>query len=181
MLPVPHQDVLVRIGVALLQIQTAEKVIKLCMTFVLQKTSPLTLEALEAQQESERRSTLGYFLNELKKRADVHPDFAEVLASFLAMRNTFVHNLTDVPGWDMNTDEGSARAREFLNELLRVADHVLKVFIGLVRAWQREVGFDDALDHGYLKEIDASYTWLAAQIFSPQGKPPGSAGVTVEV
>lgn len=55
--------------------QSAERVIKLCMTCVLQKSSPLTLESPEQQKKAEGNRTLGYFLAELRKRADLDPGF----------------------------------------------------------------------------------------------------------
>ena len=72
-IPREHRDVLMAMGIAVLMLQTTEKVIRLCMTLVLQKRAPLTLEALQEQEETERNKTLGYFLAELRKRADGHP------------------------------------------------------------------------------------------------------------
>src|SRR5581483_11635890 len=86
-----QKDTLAAIAVALLLAQTAERVIKLCMTFVLQKASPLTLELLEHQERAERRKTLGYFLSELRKRADLSPGFDVLLEDFLEKRNILVH------------------------------------------------------------------------------------------
>lgn len=65
-----NQEVLIAMGVAVLLLQTAEHLIRVCMTFVIQKGSPLTLETLQSQEEDERNRTLGYFLAELRKRAD---------------------------------------------------------------------------------------------------------------
>ena len=69
-----EKNLLASIGAALVMLQTTEKVIKLCMTLVLQKSNSLTLESLQHQERIERKKTLGYFLAELRKRADLAPE-----------------------------------------------------------------------------------------------------------
>src|SRR6266478_866662 len=69
-----EKKLLEAIGLALLSIQAAEKMITFCLTFVIQKNSPLTLESLERQESEERKKTLGYFLGQLRERAGVNPD-----------------------------------------------------------------------------------------------------------
>jgi hypothetical protein len=36
---------------------------------------------------------------------------------FLKMRNTFVHNVSEVPGWNLDTEEGQKIAMKFVCEL----------------------------------------------------------------
>jgi hypothetical protein len=91
-----QKEVLEAMGVALFMLQSAEKVIRLCTTFVLQKSSPLTLDLLQQQEESERAKTLGYFLSELRKRVSVHESFDSLLTDFLNNRNDFIHDLSRV-------------------------------------------------------------------------------------
>src|SRR5690348_2290643 len=85
-----QQAALALIGGALLLVQTAESAIKACMTYALPKHSPLTLKALQQQQGDERKRTLGYFLHELRKRADINASFDVELGRFLEDRNTLV-------------------------------------------------------------------------------------------
>ena len=131
-IPREHQDVLLAMGVAVLKLQTTEKVIRLCMTLVLQKGSPLTLEALEEQNEFEKNKTLGYFLSELRKRADIHDGFDALLEEFLKNRNDFVHDLSRVPGWQLGSLEQTAKAKQFVHHLIEQSDAVLKVFLVLL-------------------------------------------------
>jgi hypothetical protein len=77
------EELLIMVGQLVLISQTTEKAIKLCMTSVLQKYPPLTFEKLQVQQKKERRSSLGYFLNELKKRASVEENFESLLDEYL--------------------------------------------------------------------------------------------------
>lgn len=105
-----QRDVLEAMGVALLLVQNAERVIRLCMTVVLPKQAPITLDSLQQQEDSERSKTIGYFLCELRKRASIDEDFDLLLVSFLKNRNDFVHDLSRVPAWGLRTTEQSESA-----------------------------------------------------------------------
>ena len=118
-IPREQQDVLLAMGVAVLILQATEKVIRLCMTLVLQKQAPLTLEALQEQEEIERNKTLGYFLAELRKRADLHDGFDVLLKDFLKNRNDFVHDLSRVPDWGLGSPEQTAKAKRFIHRLIQ--------------------------------------------------------------
>lgn len=158
---------MVAMGVALLLLQTAEKVLRLCMTFVLQKAAPLTLDSLLAQEESERNKTLGYFLAELRKRADIHPTFDQLLNDFLKNRNDFIHDLSRVPGWDAAPAERVTKRKQFVHRLIRQSDVVLKVFAGLVRSWQEQAGFQhlELPSDAWFAEVERIYKPLAENLF----------------
>lgn len=162
-----QKDTLATIAVALLLAQTAERVIKLCMTFVLQKASPLTFELLEHQERAERRKTLGYFLSELRKRADLSPGFDVLLEDFLEKRNILVHEFGGRDEYSLNSQEGLAGANAFLQDMIRKTEEVLKVFIGLVRAWQEQTGIGPGATNGepFFDEIEAVYKPLVNEVF----------------
>ena len=151
-------------GLTLLQLQAAEKVIRLCMTYVLQR-QPLTLESLQAQEASERTKTLGYFLAELRKRADVHDGFDELLKSFLNNRNDFIHDLSRVVTGGTTSPEGVDAATKFVHNLMNQTDKVTKVFTGLVLAWQVEADFPPPPRHEWFDDVDATYRPLVDSIF----------------
>jgi hypothetical protein len=163
----PEIHLLSLIGLTLLQVQTTEHIIKLCMTYVLQQ-EPLTLQLLEAQEEKERHKTLGYFLQELRKRAAISPGFDEALREFLTDRNIFAHDLKEIPGWDLKTDEGRRVAIQWLSGFYARTSHVLKVFSGLVMLWQKQTGYSDWTDdeHPFFKEVEENYTILARLTFA---------------
>jgi hypothetical protein len=87
------------------------------------------------------------------------------------MRNTFVHNVDEVPGWSLNSDEGIAAAHSFLTELLRLNEIVQAVFLGIISAWQDEnsmhVDVPGMPEHGkqYFVHINATYKPLVDEIF----------------
>jgi hypothetical protein len=54
------------------------------------------------------------------------------------MRNSFVHDLSEVPGWDLSTEEGIKVAWEFLIELAALAVTVTGVFMTLFTVSARE-------------------------------------------
>lgn len=162
-----QKDTLAAIAVALLLAQTAERVIKLCMTFVLQKSSPLTLELLEHQETAERRKTLGYFLGELRKRADLEPGFESLLEDFLERRNVLVHEFGGRDEYSLNTVEGLAGANAFLRDMIRITEEALKVFMGLVSAWQEQAGMGIGTPKGepFFDEIEAVYKPMVNEVF----------------
>ena len=159
-------EVPARLGLALLQIQAAEHVIRLVLQHVIQDKS-ITVEILEAQEQAERKKTLGYFLHKLRARADLVPELDEMLQKFLDYRNTFAHNLSEVPGWNLETDEGRQVAIAWLAELQQLTEQVCKIFWGLVRAWEKE--HDNAHpiagEGEFFKDIDPIYTTLATMLF----------------
>jgi len=137
-----EKDLLMRMGACLLLVQQTESILRFCLTFVLQKQSPLTLEVLENQRSAERKKTLGYFLTELRKRADLDEGFDLLLSDFLTRRNQFVHNITELEGWDRSTESGRKVALNFVNILTRQAVKISQILSGLMMAWQEQAGLD---------------------------------------
>jgi len=117
MLETQKLHVLARIGLVLLLVQAAEDVMLLCLGFVFANPSA-EWEKLHAKDEATQKRTLGFFLRELRGRVAINEDFDDVLTKFLSMRNTFAHNLKEVPGWNMETEEGMVAAQKFLGELV---------------------------------------------------------------
>jgi hypothetical protein len=155
----------------LLQLQTIERMIGLTITFVLQKSN-MTPKTLLEQAEKESKRTLGYFLKELQKRADVHPGFGSTLRRFLKQRNTFVHDLTDIPGSDLETEKGREIAARFLMELAQISNQVLFTFSALTRRWLKETKLNVKYDHPMLREIDEAFGGLVDDIFIAKKTEP---------
>jgi hypothetical protein len=156
------------LGLMLLHIQGIEKVIHLCVSYVFPKTPlhELSILALQETTEALRRKTIGALLCELKARVGIDDTFENVLSKFLTMRNTVVHNLDEIPGWSLDSEDGIAVAHSFLRELDRVSGIVQGVFLGIVRAWQEENQIETAwADRSLLIEVDAFYKPLANRWF----------------
>lgn len=165
-IPQEHQEVLVAMGVALLLLQTSERVIRLCMTLVLPKYEALTLELLQQQEESERCRTLGYFLAELRKRVDIDTQFDLLLIDFLKNRNDFIHDLSRVPDWGFENSQGALTSKEFVSRLIRQTESVTKVFSGLVRAWQEQMGIDSPMPkHEFFDDVERNFKPIVDHIF----------------
>ena len=69
----PQRDILFRMGLALLLIQSTEEIISTCLTYVLPAGGVLTWEML--QRSGRKKRTLGQFLIELRKRVDIDQTF----------------------------------------------------------------------------------------------------------
>ena len=169
-IPQEQRKVLEAMGVALLLLQNAERVLRLCMTVVLQK-QPLTLDLLNEQEEAERNKTIGYFLAELRKRAAVHETVDVLLRNFLKNRNDFVHDLSRVTTWNLQTPDGAAMSGEFVHNLIQQTKQVIKVFLGLLAAWQEQVGLSEPAfpNDEWFSEIENVYKPLASHAFRAKG------------
>ncbi|HXW73001.1 MAG TPA: hypothetical protein VEK34_16525 [Methylocella sp.] len=159
-----QRDILARMGLALLFIQTTEFVIEFCMKYVLPAGGVVTLEMLESQRSGERKRTLGQFLRELRKRVDLDDRFDAILDEFLQKRNELIHRIDDIPGWSLDHEEGLRAARGFMDRVMQLNHVVLEVFSGLVRAWQSQEQITTEFD-SLLGDIDQIYSSLASRIF----------------
>jgi hypothetical protein len=163
---VPSQDeVLKVVGSSLLLLQTVEHILALVMSFVFQKPNLTPQKLFEESQKNSKR-TAGYLLTELHKRVDVHPGFDKTLILYLESRNTFVHRLGDIPGWDLGSPTGRRVAMTFLMDLVRRSTRVLFVFGALARLWAKEAKIKVDFDHEFLQELEAKYGPLVDVIFS---------------
>ena len=114
-----RQEVLATIGATLLLVQSAEKIVQGCMRWTLPRQGITTLEDLERQTAEEAKKTLGYFLDQLRRRAAVEELFDADLKEFLEKRNTFVHHLSSVADLNLETVEGLDVASNLPCVLLR--------------------------------------------------------------
>jgi hypothetical protein len=169
-----EKDILLRMGIALLQIQLTEGLIRSVMQLVLPKTSPLTYDLLQQQKQLEMKKTLGHFLRELRKRVDLDDRFEVILLDFLDKRNTFVHRIFEVPQFSLQSVEGRQHARNFLDSLMKQSVTLQKVFCGLIRSWLDQNELDvpiqsDSILEKFLAEIDKDYKPLVQDIFFEKG------------
>jgi hypothetical protein len=155
-----EHDIYSLIGFTLTYIQSVERNIKFCTTFVLQGDTELTWERLQHIDGLERKKALGYFLGKVKERAQLFPAFEELLNEFLQKRNDFVHNQDKIAGWNLSTAEGVLVARKFVVSLLRQAHIVNEIFAALVTKWQVQAKLDAPTTpelQAYLEEIENRY------------------------
>ena len=91
-----------------------------------------------------------------------------MLEEFLESRNVFVHNISDIPGWKLASEDGLAVANQFVGRLIELNEDVLRVFVGLVRAWQIQVGIKDHVWEGraFFTEIDEQVVPLLNDMFN---------------
>jgi len=158
------EDVYSLIGFALTYIQSVEKNISFITTFVLQDEDELTIEKLNSIESKERKKALGYFVGKLKERADLAPVLESLLADFLKNRNDFIHNQDKIEGWDLDTEEGVAKAKVFTVTLWRQAAKINEILTALMLRWQEQTGIYppgariDEIEETYGPYIDILFT-----------------------
>ena len=135
-------------GLALLRIQKAEQVLKLCTTYFIPEAGR-TWEMMQTEEARERKKTLGHFLKKLREKVHVDPTFDDVLDRFLADRNTFVHHIEDMPNFSLGTEAGLLVGIDFVRQLTDRAEHVTNVIAGFVNLFGDALGFN-----GSTKDID---------------------------
>lgn len=164
---------LARIGEALLFIQNVESALRFVMTFVIQKgPGGLDLEKWEMQTSAEREKTIGYFLSQLRFRADVEPDIDARLSAFLDIRNQLVHRLHEVPGWGLEEDTSIEASNDFLTEVLANCFFVYFWLNGLIRSWAKQNDFRTQYDDDeILQMIDEHFVPFADWSLATKGGP----------
>ena len=160
------KNVLIHIGAALLSVQSTESVLRLCMTYVIQKQSvPLTIESLESIKENESDKTLGYFMQQVRYRSEIDDDFDGKLKTFLINRNKLVHHLVDSDCFDIFDVENLSEAHNFLSSIINDAEYIGNVFYGVCRLWEEQNGFSIAPDKRLPIEVDIRFKEIAKNTF----------------
>jgi hypothetical protein len=121
----PELAIFSLIGICLMCVQQAEQGLQWTVETVLEDPEI----RLSEQTEHEQAKTLGVFLRKLKRRAKLEPKLKDKLYHFLKMRNTFVHDFSEVPGWNLATVKGREIANEFLIELSLTAIAITALFM----------------------------------------------------
>ena len=62
------------------------------------------------------------------------------MADFLKNRNDFIHNQDKIEGWDLDTEEGIAKAKVFTVTLWRQAARINEILVALMLRWQEQTG-----------------------------------------
>lgn len=138
-----QDDVLKTLGMAVIAGQSVESLFSNCLTFPLHGEPLQTVEQLHILLARHSKATLGTLLKALRKRVDVHPTFDDKLERFLQCRNIIVHRLHDVPGgYDMHSDAGRGRLKDFLLQYMEDGHIVSMVLLGILREWASQEGID---------------------------------------
>jgi hypothetical protein len=134
--PEERDQILRNVGMALLSVQLAERILDLALLHVF-RARPVTLEELERFRSAEYRAgTLGALIKKLKRHADLDPNFdTQVLQPYLEARNEFVHRLTIGPGKSFRTNEGKANALHLAFNLFCGSVQVIEAMGVALRRW----------------------------------------------
>jgi hypothetical protein len=167
------QDALAAIGGALVVIQIEERIIKLCMQYVLHGEEALSYEKLLSQEAQQSKWTLGQFLGQLRQRADIDASFDDQLREFLKMRNELAHHLLEIPGLGFSKPKELEFTIKWAHKLSGLAWHVHNVFMGLARAWQDQIGIQDDqmrvpgfAEDELVRKIDTQFKPLVDHVFT---------------
>jgi hypothetical protein len=165
-----QKAICMRIGFALILVQHVEALLEFSLGFVLPKIDPRTIERLFDQKKSGRKVTLGLFLRELRKRAELEDTFDDLLASFLENRSVLAHHVAETDSWNLNSGDGLKMATYFVDGVIAQAGEIRNVLLALIVSWREEVRREAPVPQN-LDQIRATYSRLVNHIFFEEEEP----------
>jgi hypothetical protein len=130
--------ILTWIGALIVGIQGTERIVDLVMTYVFQGKQKVTVQILERLEAQRQSRTLGRLVKVMQDRVGIHPAFDKLLENFVEHRNQLMHRLDDIPGWDLDTEDGRKIAWNFLHQLYKETHAVMQIFISFLIAWEKQ-------------------------------------------
>jgi hypothetical protein len=166
------QKLLTSIGVTLLIVQAAERMLGQSLYRIFGLPELVTVQDLERLDSEARRATLGRLVNSVRERVSLDPMFEQALVDFVQDRNVFVHHFGD--RFDLGTSDGFAEAAMFVNRLMRRGMVLCETFAAFLIAFVRRIGVEvDGMESAPGYE-DAVRVWglvsgpLRARVLPPE-------------
>ncbi|MEH1863531.1 MAG: OST-HTH/LOTUS domain-containing protein [Nostoc sp.] len=121
------------IGVSVYEGQAIEYKLKRLSKFIYPNIDDvlpeITKEDFLAREKILERKTLGFIFNYLKQNKFLLNDDAEFLVNrFVNYRNTVIHHLVKLPGFNLNTEEGIDQGIQFLEEYRKAIKDINDIF-----------------------------------------------------
>ncbi|MEH2105159.1 OST-HTH/LOTUS domain-containing protein [Nostoc sp.] len=121
------------IGVSVYEGQAIEYKLKKLSKFIYPNIDDalpeITKEDFLAREKILEKRTLGFILNHLKEKKFLLNDDAEFLINkFINDRNTVIHHLVKLPGFNLNTEESIDRGIQFLEEYRKTIKNINDIF-----------------------------------------------------
>ena len=121
--PEKEAELLETIGVLLILLQDVERFLSAYIKMCLPGPNGINVKKLLAED----KRTLSDFIRDIKKRADLEPEFEVTLSRLLTNRNIFIHSMRFQPWFDTSSPEGQDSVWRFLAVLQNDIKHVLLV------------------------------------------------------
>ena len=165
-----ERNLLAHLGIALIYVQLAERLIKQTLLFVIQEGVELDYDTMQKQSAFLDRKTLGRLVGILKERADLEENFEALLTRFLDARNILAHDLDRIEGFDHSSPDGISVGHAFLSRLVDDTLRVIKIFSSLNIDWSEETGI--AIEHNEkMKQfVGEDYEGIAEYLFFAKPK-----------
>jgi hypothetical protein len=160
-----RDKILQTIGVLILVTQTTERLINSALTLCLADGELITAETLAKDKATYRKATLGRLIKVIKERTDLSEDFDQVLTAFLDDRNTLIHDLQRMGGFDQRSEESLDRMERFLANLNSNMEVVTKVFMSLLFEWSGQVGLAGDIDREKIRRVLGELDGIAGHVF----------------
>jgi hypothetical protein len=154
-----ERDVMALIGLALISVQSTERLLKTILSMLLPEQPLITVDDLVQSENGLARNTLGQMLHKLRERTQLESGFDDRLEAFLKTRNTIAHNVDKLPGYDLKTEDGRKAASEALVEFVGESYFFSMRLMGIVREWAKHVGMPvpEGTPDDFLRELDERY------------------------
>lgn len=153
------------IGFLVVGMQGTEDLINTALQLALPEGESLTLDSLTKDRALLRKATLGRLIKVLKARSNISSDFEQVLEAYLEDRNTLIHDLQRMGGFDYKSKEGLDRMELFVGNLNQNYEVVTKVFLSLLWDWADINGMNVGLDHERVRRVLGDLDGIAGHVF----------------
>jgi hypothetical protein len=136
-------ELLSKIGSTLLAVQWTERILKATLP-VAYLAEPMTASSLDADEMALEKKPLGALARALRARADVRPEFDELLAEFVRERNVLAHHFE--MRFALATIEGRRSAHAFCEKLQHLAQTIAESLSDALRVRLSDVFMQLAID-----------------------------------
>lgn len=153
------------IGFLVVAMQKTESLINTALQLALPAGDAVTVESFTKDQEGFRKATLGRLIKAIKERSAISPDFDQVLEAYLKDRNTLIHDLTRMGGFDYKSKEGLEHMARFVENLNQNYEVVTKVFTSLLWEWADQVGMNEGMDRERVRLMLGELDGITEHVF----------------
>lgn len=168
------EQLMADIGTAVVQAQLAEDIIRHTLLYVLPGRPMRTLKAFLKAEAALTKITLGTMTKTLRERTELHPRFDAVMTRFVEDRNTLIHHVKNVPGFNGHHRYGYAQARAWVTSFSGLCHLVIRVFSALMISYTKGRSADVAPPQSIRDFVGEDLVGLIDEFFMPKSSHEGA-------
>ncbi|MDP2243547.1 hypothetical protein [Pseudomonas sp.] len=165
-----QDDVMLALGYVTYETQETEATLHLVMSLVFGLS---VAESIEHLKKIYAKKTLGQFLDLLRAKIGISPEFDEFMTDYIEQRNFITHNISRTTIFSPYTDLGREKLMNLLTSFRFMNRKAKLTFMALTEAWMRlaltdqenETRLSALKESGLLQEIERDFIPELSKIF----------------